>query len=93
MEHIQGGELFEHVVESGSLSEHDAARVVRQVASALSYCHQHGVVHRDIKPETWICYICYFLLPGTLNNHLLIGCFTWMMVPKSLQMFKMVGTQ
>ena len=31
--------------------------VVRQVASALSYCHQHGVVHRDIKPETWIALI------------------------------------
>ena len=33
MEHIQGGELFEHVVESGSLSEHDAARVLVVVSN------------------------------------------------------------
>ena len=51
MEHLQGGELFEHVGEAGRLSEPTAARVVRQVASALAYCHEHGVVHRDIKPE------------------------------------------
>ncbi|CAJ1396769.1 unnamed protein product [Effrenium voratum] len=51
MEHIPGGELFDHVVDRGHLSEHEAARVIRQVASALAYCHQHGVVHRDIKPE------------------------------------------
>ena len=51
MEHLPGGELFEHVVDQGQLSEQVAARVVRQVAGALAYCHEHGVVHRDIKPE------------------------------------------
>mmetsp|Transcript_83599 Transcript_83599/g.258511 ORF Transcript_83599/g.258511 Transcript_83599/m.258511 type:complete len:598 (-) Transcript_83599:107-1900(-) len=51
MEHIQGGELFDRIVQRGSFSEADAAQVMQQVASALVYCHQHGVVHRDIKPE------------------------------------------
>mmetsp|Transcript_116884 Transcript_116884/g.372159 ORF Transcript_116884/g.372159 Transcript_116884/m.372159 type:complete len:443 (+) Transcript_116884:111-1439(+) len=51
IEHITGGELFERISEVGSISEHDAAGVVRQVASALAYCHARGVVHRDIKPE------------------------------------------
>ncbi|CAK0876801.1 unnamed protein product [Prorocentrum cordatum] len=51
MEHITGGELFERVAEFGTFSEHDAARVIQQVASALAYCHGHGVVHRDVKPE------------------------------------------
>ncbi|OLP74931.1 Carbon catabolite-derepressing protein kinase [Symbiodinium microadriaticum] len=43
--------LFNYVVERGQLTEHEAARVMRQIASALEYCHEQGVVHRDIKPE------------------------------------------
>ncbi len=33
------------------MSEEDAAYVIRQVLSAITYCHTKGVVHRDLKPE------------------------------------------
>lgn len=33
------------------LSPHEAFRIIRQIAGALEYAHQHGVIHRDIKPD------------------------------------------
>lgn len=48
---IQGGEMFDHLVKDGAYSEADAARLVREVGSALSFLHGIGVVHSDLKPE------------------------------------------
>jgi serine/threonine protein kinase len=31
--------------------EQDAARIMGQLLSALSHCHDKGVLHLDIKPE------------------------------------------
>jgi len=56
MELVTGGELFDRIVEKGSYSEKDAADLIRQVLSAVSYMHEEGVVHRDLKPENLLYY-------------------------------------
>ena len=48
---IGGGELFDNLMCNGGYSEADAARLVREVASALAFLHGIGVVHADLKPE------------------------------------------
>eukprot|EP00536_Pseudo-nitzschia_multiseries_P003353 jgi/Psemu1/185678/e_gw1.51.59.1 len=48
---VQGGEVFDHLIKDGAYSEADAARLVREVGSALSFLHGIGLVHSDLKPE------------------------------------------
>lgn len=35
----EGGELFDEIIERGNFSEKDAATVIKQVLSSVSYCH------------------------------------------------------
>ena len=48
---INGGELFDHLISNGTYSEADAARLVKEIASALAFLHGTGLVHADMKPE------------------------------------------
>jgi eukaryotic-like serine/threonine-protein kinase len=45
------GQSLRERLGSGELPIAEAARILRDVASALAYAHARGVVHRDIKPE------------------------------------------
>ncbi|CAB9511922.1 MAP kinase-activated protein kinase 2 (Fragment) [Seminavis robusta] len=51
MEQMEGGELFDYVVQKGTLNEEEASKIVRRVTSALVYMHDKNIVHRDLKPE------------------------------------------
>lgn len=51
LEFIDGKELFDEIVEGGSLPEGLASSIMRQVFSALRYCHERNVLHRDLKPD------------------------------------------
>jgi serine/threonine protein kinase len=53
LELCRGGELFNKIIASptGRLQRHESYRYIRQLMSAVQYCHSRGVAHRDIKPE------------------------------------------
>lgn len=51
MEHAGGGDLLSYIARRGRLPEPTAARYFHQILSALSFCHAHGVAHRDVKPQ------------------------------------------
>jgi calcium-dependent protein kinase len=53
-EFLEGGELFDRIIEQSHFSEKDAAVAIQQVLSAVAYCHKHNIVHRDLKPENLI---------------------------------------
>ncbi|KAI8388541.1 kinase-like domain-containing protein [Radiomyces spectabilis] len=51
LEYVQGGELFQHLVSRGKLSESEARRHFQQIIFGLDFCHRHRICHRDLKPE------------------------------------------
>ena len=52
MEYVDGLNLAELLarVEDGVLTHEECAHVLRSVAAALTYAHENGVLHLDIKP-------------------------------------------
>jgi non-specific serine/threonine protein kinase len=51
MPFIDGESLRQRIDREKQLGLRDALRLTREVASALGHAHQHGLVHRDVKPE------------------------------------------
>ena len=48
---IEGESLRARLVSQGELPVHDAVRLLKDVVDGLAFAHQHGVMHRDIKPD------------------------------------------
>ncbi|XP_075892184.1 serine/threonine-protein kinase SIK2 isoform X1 [Nelusetta ayraudi] len=59
-EYAKNGEIFDYLAKHGRLSEVEARRKFWQILSAVEYCHNRNIVHRDLKAEN-------LLLDGHMN--------------------------
>lgn len=69
MELAKGGELFDRLLEQGSLGEEEAARLFTQLLEAVAELHSRGIVHRDLKPENLLFY------DNRAHSHILLADF------------------
>jgi serine/threonine protein kinase len=51
MELLQGESVQDLLEKRGTLDEDTALFIIVQIAKALEYCQQQGILHRDIKPD------------------------------------------
>lgn len=65
MEFYEGGELLNKLMNKGKFSELEARVIFKQIISAMNYCHQRHIIHRDLKLEN-------ILLEDEENNQIKI---------------------
>ncbi len=72
MPFMEGDSLREHMTRTVRMTLADAVAIVREVADALTFAHERGVVHRDVKPENIIlggghAFVCDFGIAQALT--------------------------
>lgn len=51
LEYVEGGELFDFLVNKGRLAPIEALAFFKQIVYGLNYAHTFSIIHRDLKPE------------------------------------------
>jgi tetratricopeptide (TPR) repeat protein/TolB-like protein len=70
MEYLEGETLARRMAQ-GRLNVEAAVEIARQIADALAHTHQHGLVHRDLKPGN-------VMLSGSMVKLLDFGVAKWL---------------
>lgn len=51
MEYIKGKTLKQYIQEFSPLAPARAVHIMKQLTGAMAHAHEHGIIHRDIKPQ------------------------------------------
>jgi calcium-dependent protein kinase len=86
------GDLFDKLSKKNCFDEHCSAYMMKQLLSALLYCHQHNIVHRDIKAENILIESTEVVNEKELYNIRLTDFSSARSFSKSKKLTKKVGT-
>lgn len=71
---LEGGELFDRIIEKSSYSENEARELISIVFKAIQYCHEKHVCHRDLKVNI-LCVSMLHLNVGQYKRFSPLCCF------------------
>ncbi|KAM4817554.1 MAP/microtubule affinity-regulating kinase 3-like [Urocitellus parryii] len=76
LEYASGGGVLDCLAKKGRLQEEEARSIFRQIVSAVQYCHQKQVAHRDLKAENLLldAQMNIKLADFGLSNEFTLGC-------------------
>lgn len=87
MEYYAGGELLNKIIQCKNFSEFIVSKIMRQLLSAVSYCHARHIIHRDLKLENLV------LETDDIESNLKIIDFDASMICEKLQITdRIIGT-
>jgi serine/threonine protein kinase len=59
MEYMQGGDVFDKIVEKNHYTEKDARDLVIVLLRAVRFMHGRGIAHRDLKPQNLLLLVSF----------------------------------
>jgi eukaryotic-like serine/threonine-protein kinase len=86
MEYVEGDTLDTLLHKKGKLANEEIEKIILQIASALAYLHEKGILHRDVKPPN------FKMQPDGLVKMLDFGIAKSKYTPKLTQLGFVVGT-
>lgn len=92
-EKMYGGTLLHRIEKSEHFDECEAARVVKDIATALAFLHDKGIAHRDLKPANILCETADKVSPVKICDFdLASGCRSFLEPIKTPELSSPVGS-